>query len=113
MSCTFAANSVRVRVGENRNCIIASDSAFRCRGATRNPLSSHKRFHPAHRPREIRVIVDIAERAECEVRLRTGEVVELASGRGREHPDGIAAVEREHLSTLIPEPLRRNQAQQC
>ena len=81
MSCTFAPNSVRVRVGENRNCIIASRQRIPMpRSDTQTAQLASDSIQPTAHARSAsssRYPGEDRKRG----RLRTGKVVELASGR--------------------------------
>ena len=84
---------------------------MRCLGPNFRPFSSHRTsIHPtAHC--DVRIVVDVAQRAEREIGLWAGKIVELAARGFRQHPDGVAAIKREHLGARIAEPLGGDQAE--
>src|SRR4051794_14099427 len=77
----------------------------------RQPIQLAQSFDPSDRPREVGIVIDMAQRAECEVRLRAGQVVELTAHCLGEHPDGVAAVESKDLRAGVAEPLRGYQSE--
>ena len=75
-------------------------------------LQNAESFQPTDGPGKIRIGVDFLQGAEREVGLLAGDVVELASGRLRQHIQRVTFVEREHLRAGIAEPLRRDHAKE-
>ena len=111
VSCTLADSSVSVRVGESCNSQHGFGDGVPMLRAELQAVQFAEDLDPAHCPLNIRVVVDVAQRAKRQIRFRAGQIVELAARSLREHPDGIAAVKSEDLGAWISEPLGRDQTE--
>jgi hypothetical protein len=109
VSCTFADNSVSVRVGESCNLITASATALP--GAELQTIQLAQNLNPSDRPLHIRLTIDVPQRTEGKIRFRTCQVVKRAARGFGEHPDRVSAVKRENLCPWIPEPLSSDQTE--
>src|SRR5271170_7525363 len=61
-------------------------------GAELQTVQFAENFDPSHRPLNVRLTIDIFQWAECEIRLRSSQIVKRATRGFGEHPDGVAAI---------------------